>query len=198
MIEVHDLTVTYDGRDVLQHVTLTVPDGAHIALMGPSGAARRRAARCSPGCARGRRQRARFAGRIACVFQEPRLLPVAHGGGKCQRRALRPDATMPQARAWLERLELGAAAEQYPAALSGGMQQRVAIARALAYDAPVLLLDEPFRALDAALRARVIACIAAETQGRTLVLATHDPADADALGCTVYAYAGGTFRCGVP
>ena len=37
MIEVHDLTVTYDGRDVLQHVTLTVPDGAHIALMGPSG-----------------------------------------------------------------------------------------------------------------------------------------------------------------
>ena len=44
----------------------------------------------------------------------------------------------------------------------------------------------------------MIACIAAETQGRTLVLATHDPADADALGCTVYAYAGGTFRCGVP
>ena len=86
----------------------------------------------------------------------------------------------------------------YPFELSGGMQQRVAIARALAYDAPVLLLDEPFRALDAALRARVIACIAAETQGRTLVLATHDPADADALGCTVYAYAGGTFRCGVP
>ena len=43
-----------------------------------------------------------------------------------------------------------------------------------------------------------VACIAAETQGRTLVLATHDTADADALGCTVYAYAGGTFRCGVP
>ena len=37
MIEVHDLTVTYDGREVLQHVTLTAPDGAHIALMGPSG-----------------------------------------------------------------------------------------------------------------------------------------------------------------
>ena len=37
MIEAHDLTVTYDGRDVLHKVTLTVPDGAHIALMGPSG-----------------------------------------------------------------------------------------------------------------------------------------------------------------
>ena len=87
---------------------------------------------------------------------------------------------------------------EFPFQFSGGMQQRVAIARALAYDAPVLLLDEPFRALDTALRARVIACIAAETQGRTLVLATHDPADADALGCAVYAYAGGTFRSGMP
>ena len=137
-------------------------------------------------------------GRIACVFQEPRLLPWRTAAENVNAVLSDRTQTMPQARAWLERLELGAAAEQYPAALSGGMQQRVAIARALAYDAPVLLLDEPFRALDAALRARVIACIAAETQGRTLVLATHDPADADALGCTVYAYAGGTFRCGIP
>ena len=132
------------------------------------------------------------------MFQEPRLLPWRTAAENVNAVLSDRAQTMPQARAWLERLELGEAAEQYPAALSGGMQQRVAIARALAYDAPVLLLDEPFRALDAALRARVIACIAAETQGRTLVLATHDTADADALGCTVYAYAGGTFRCGVP
>ena len=137
-------------------------------------------------------------GRMACVFQEPRLLPWRTAAENVNAVLSDRAQTMPQALIWLERLELADARDQYPAALSGGMQQRVAIARALAYDAPVLLLDEPFRALDAALRARVIACIAAETQGRTLVLATHDPADADALGCTVYAYAGGTFRCGVP
>ena len=80
------------------------------------------------------------------------------------------------------------------AALSGGMQQRVAIARALAYDAAVLLLDEPFRGLDAALRQRVTALVADAARAKTLVLATHDAADAAALGCAVYAYADGAFR----
>ena len=186
MIEVHDLTVTYDGRDVLHKVTLTVPDGAHIALMGPSGCGKTTLLRVLAGLRTPDGGSVRVSpGRIACVFQEPRLLPWRTAAENVNAVLSDRAQTMPQARAWLERLELGAAAEQYPAALSGGMQQRVAIARALAYDAPVLLLDEPFRALDAALRVRVIACIAAETQGRTLVLATHDPADADALGCTV-------------
>lgn len=199
MIEAHDLTVTYDGREVLQHVTLTAPDGAHIALMGPSGCGKTTLLRVLAGLRAPDGGSVRVSpGRIAYVFQEPRLLPWRTAAENVNAVLSDRAQTMPQARAWLERLELGAAAEQYPTALSGGMQQRVAIARALAYDAPVLLLDEPFRGLDTALRARVIACIAAETQGRTLVLATHDPADADALGCTVYAYAGGAFRCGVP
>ena len=66
--------------------------------------------------------------------------------------------------------------------------------RALAYDAPLLLLDEPFRGLDAALRQRVTALVADAAREKTLVLATHDAADAAALGCAVYAYADGTFR----
>lgn len=199
MIEAHDLTVTYDGRDVLHKVTLTVPDGAHIALMGSSGCGKTTLLRVLAGLRAPDGGSVRVSpGRIACVFQEPRLLPWRTAAENVNAVLSDRAQTMPQARAWLERLELGEAAEQYPAALSGGMQQRVAIARALAYDAPVLLLDEPFRGLDAALRAHVIACIAAETQGRTLVLATHDPADADALGCTVYAYAGGAFCSAVP
>ena len=155
MIEVHDLTVTYDGRDVLHKVTLTVPDGAHIALMGPSGCGKTTLLRVLAGLRAPDGGSVRVEpGRIACVFQEPRLLPWRTAAENVNAVLSDRAQTMPQARAWLERLELGTAAEQYPAALSGGMQQRVAIARALAYDAPVLLLDEPFRALDAALRAR--------------------------------------------
>lgn len=200
ILSIRDLRVVFeDGFTALGGVSIDIGENEFVTLLGPSGCGKTTLLRVLAGLRAPDGGSVRVSpGRIACVFQEPRLLPwrtaVENVNAVLSDRA----QTMPQARAWLERLELGEAAEQYPAALSGGMQQRVAIARALAYDAPVLLLDEPFRALDAALRARVIACIAAETQGRTLVLATHDPADADALGCTVYAYAGGTFRCGVP
>ena len=188
MIETRDLTVTYGGRAVLREVDLTVPDGAHIALMGPSGCGKPTLLRVLAGAVR------IAPGRMACVFQEPRLLPWRTAAENVNAVLSDRAQTMPQALAWLERLELGDACDQYPVALSGGMQQRVAIARALAYDAPVLLLDEPFRGLDAALRARVTALIADAAKDKTLVLATHDAADAAALGCAVYAYADGTFR----
>ena len=180
-------------------MSLRFRDNEFVSILGPSGCGKTTLLRVLAGLRAPDGGSVRVSpGRIACVFQEPRLLPWRTAAENVNAVLSDRAQTMPQARAWLERLELGKAAEQYPTALSGGMQQRVAIARALAYDAPVLLLDEPFRALDAALRARVIACIAAETQGRTLVLATHDPADADALGCTVYAYDSGTFCSAAP
>ena len=190
MIEVHDLTVTYDGRDVLHKVTLTVPDGAHIALMGPSGCGKTTLLRVLAGLRVPDGGTVRVSpGRMACVFQEPRLLPWRTAAENVNAVLSDRAQTMPQALAWLERLELGDACDQYPAALSGGMQQR-----AMAYDAPVLLLDGPFRGLDAALRQRVTALIADAARAKTLVLATHDAADAAALGCAVYAYADGAFR----
>ena len=172
-----------------------MPDGGHIALMGPSGCGKTTLLRVLAGLQAPDAGTVRVEpGRMACVFQEPRLLPWRTAAENVNAVLSDRAQTMPQALAWLERLELGDACDQYPAALSGGMQQRVAIARALAYDAPVLLLDEPFRGLDAALRARVTALIADAAKDKTLVLATHDAADAAALGCAVYAYADGAFR----
>lgn len=195
MIEARDLTVTFGGRAVLREVDLTVPDGGHIALMGPSGCGKTTLLRVLAGLQAPDSGTVRVEpGRMACVFQEPRLLPWRTAAENVNAVLSDRAQTMPQTLAWLERLELGDACDQYPAALSGGMQQRVAIARALAYDAPVLLLDEPFRGLDAALRARVTALIADAAADKTLVLATHDAAAAAALGCAVYAYADGTFR----
>ena len=167
MIEAHDLTVTYDGRDVLHKVTLTVPDGAHIALMGPSGCGKTTLLRVLAGLRAPDGGSVRVSpGRIACVFQEPRLLPWRTAAENVNAVLSDRTQTMPQARAWLERLELGEAAEQYPAALSGGMQQRVAIARALAYDAPVLLLDDVLSELDSARQEFVLNRIGG---GQTLV-----------------------------
>jgi NitT/TauT family transport system ATP-binding protein len=78
-------------------------------------------------------------------------------------------------------MDLSDAAEKYPAELSGGMQQRVSIARALALDPDLLILDEPFKAMDETLQNRVIQVV--NQTGAAILLVTHDKSHADALGC---------------
>ena len=195
MLELKNVSLSYGDLRVLRDVSLRLAPGERIAVMGPSGCGKTSLLRVIAGLQSPDSGTVeRTAQRLSFVFQEPRLLPWRTAAENVNAVLSDRAQTMPQALAWLERLELSDARDQYPAALSGGMQQRVAIARALAYDAPVLLLDEPFRGLDAALRQRVTALVADAARAKTLVLATHDAADAAALGCAVYAYADGAFR----
>ena len=194
MIETRDLTVTYDGRAVLGAVDLTVPDGGHIALMGPSGCGKTTLLRVLAGLRAPDGGTVRVSpGRMACVFQEPRLLPWRTAAENVNAVLSDRAQTMPQALAWLERLELSDARDQYPAALSGGMQQRVAIARALAYDAPVLLLDEATSALDVATERRVLRSLMQSHPNKTCIVTTHRPT-VIGLCERVYQVGGGTVR----
>ena len=102
-------------------------------------------------------------------------------------------STLETARGWLARLELADAASLYPGELSGGMQQRLSLARALAAEPDLLVLDEPFKALDDALRARVMQTVREACPGAALLLATHGEDEAAALGCTVLRFEGGRF-----
>lgn len=88
------------------------------------------------------------------------------------------------ARKWLAAFELDGVAKNYPSQISGGQKQRVALARALAAEPDILLLDEPFSALDPPLRARMrdeLAALQMRLDLQMLII-THDPADAEALG----------------
>lgn len=176
MIETRDLTVTFGGRTVLRDVTLTVPDGGHIALMGPSGCGKTTLLRVLAGLQAPDAGTVRIApGRMACVFQEPRLLPWRTAAENVNAVLSDRAQTMPQALAWLERLELADARDQYPAALSGGMQQRVAIARALALQPDVLCFDEPTSALDPELTGEVLRVIRSLAERRmTMIVVTHE------------------------
>ena len=95
----------------------------------------------------------------------------------CWGRAPSPEQ-IGAAKYWIEKVGLSGEENAYPASLSGGMKRRAALARALTFDAPVLLLDEPFRALDDATHARMLSLVREAAKDRLLILVTHDEEDA--------------------
>lgn len=117
-------------------------------------------------------------GGISMMFQEDRLPPSFSASG-CLRCVLKktPERESEIARALLA-LDLDPQARQRVAEYSGGMRRRVALARALLFPSPLVLLDEPFKGLDADSRARAIAFAKPLLRGRTVLIVTHDPNDA--------------------
>lgn len=126
-------------------------------------------------------------GRVAYMAQSDLLLPwrdllgnVALGASL---RGEPPD--LDRARALIARVGLADRLSSRPSALSGGERQRAALARTLMEDRPVVLLDEPFSALDARTRAEMQELAAELLAGRTVLLVTHDPAEAARLGQSI-------------
>ena len=177
---------------VLDDVTFAVPEHGVSAVLGPNGSGKSTLLRLISGLLEPDSGRITIDDqpvgdadqRVGLVFQEPRLLPwrtaldnVAFplelaGVGAAERRE--------RARSLLELVGVGAFADARPHQLSGGMRQRVAIARALARDPQILLLDEPFSALDALTRERFNAELLDLWQrtGTTILLVTHSLAEA--------------------
>ncbi len=195
MIVLKDLTLLCGGETVILRQNMTLEDGARIALMGPSGSGKTTLLRylagllpAASGTGTGLPER------VACVFQEPRLLPWRTGRENVNLVLGDRKTTLPRAEEWLSAVGLRGEGDKYPAQLSGGMQQRVNIARALALGGELLLLDEPFRALDEARRGEIASLLDEKARGKTLVLATHDRAEAAALGCRIWLYEDRLFR----
>lgn len=127
-------------------------------------------------------------GRIAYMAQSDLLFPWATvlenvvTGARLRGEA--PDRD--RARALIADVGLTAHIDKKPGALSGGQRQRVALARTLMEDQPLILLDEPFSALDAKTRVEMQELSARLLAGRTVLLVTHDPAEAARLGHRIY------------
>ena len=184
MLECLNISHSYGQLDVLKDVSLTLEPGQRVALMGPSGCGKTTLLKIALGLlAPTEGQVNNGFAQSAAVFQEPRLLPWRTALENVNLVLGDRKASLSRAAAALERMELADAAGQYPGELSGGMQQRVAIARALATDPDLLVLDEPFKGMDEALRARVLQTVA-QTNAAVL-LVTHDEWEAKALGCRI-------------
>ncbi|MFI7680881.1 ABC transporter ATP-binding protein [Actinophytocola sp. NPDC049390] len=202
MLTVRGLSKTYDAKgrrvEAIADVSLEVADGEFVCVVGPSGCGKTTLLRCVAGLlpptsgeivVEGKRVDGPPDG-LAVVFQEygrslfPWLrvrdnveLPLrAAGLDKVKRRELVTEA--------LDAVGLADVHAAYPWQLSGGMQQRVAIARAIAYQPRVLLMDEPFAAVDAQTRADLEDLIRSVWQrlGVTLLFVTHDIDESVYLG----------------
>ena len=192
MLELSGVSLSFDGKAVLCGCDLILRPGERAALMGPSGCGKTSLLRVAAGLLQpdGGLVSNRFA-RVGMVCQEPRLLPWLSAEDNVNLVLSGSRQTLPLAREWLRRFELGDACGLFPSELSGGMRQRTALARALAFEPDLLVLDEPFKAMDEQLCERVIALTAQASKGAAVLLATHSRAEAEALGCRVL-----TFRDG--
>jgi iron(III) transport system ATP-binding protein len=185
----------FRGQRVLRGVDLTIESGTLTAILGASGSGKTTLLRILAGFERADRGTVTMGGRVVddgrhhlaperrrvgYVPQEGALFPhltvaanVGFGLDRDARRAGRVTEV-------LDLVDLGHLASRYPHQLSGGQQQRVALARALAIKPSIVLLDEPFSSLDAALRASVRTDVARvlHTAGATALLVTHDQDEA--------------------
>lgn len=184
MLKLTGIHHSYGGQPVLKDVSLMLLPRQRMALMGSSGVGKTTLLRIAVGSLipTGGTVENTFR-KISVLFQEPRLLPWRTAAENVNLVLGDDKSTMEQARLSLEQLGLKQAADKYPRELSGGMQQRVALARAMAYDGDLLILDEPFKAMDEALRYQVIAQVA-QTEA-AILLVTHEEEEAKALGCEI-------------
>ena len=181
-LEIRHLTHRYALEDVLRDVNLDLYAGETLALVGPSGCGKSTLLHIIAGLltpTQGQVQSS-FRG-LGCIFQQPRLMPwkdalgnIALGlkalGVPGHRR--RTQAAQLALRLGLSEGDLG----KYPHALSGGMQSRVALARALVTQPDLLLMDEPFSALDVGLKHELYGLLREQValRGTAVLMITHD------------------------
>ena len=197
---------------VLQNVDLDVPEGAFVSLIGPSGCGKSTLLKALAGLVEPTSGLVRVAGlppheaarrrQIGLVFQDSNLLPWQNALQNAAMLREVADKAMPRAElrdyasAMLELVGLKDAATKRPTELSGGMRQRVAIARALTLDPAVLLMDEPFGALDAITREAMSESLLEiwERTRKTIILVTHSIDEAIYLSSEVHALGVGPGR----
>ncbi|HEY1607419.1 MAG TPA: ATP-binding cassette domain-containing protein [Allosphingosinicella sp.] len=180
-VRLADCSVRFDGLVALDRVSLAVARQEVLALLGPSGSGKTTILRAITGAVPMDGERV-VSGRVGIVYQDLKLLPwltVLNNVMLSSEVPIDPDARE-SAVALIDALGLEQKLERFPYELSGGQRQRVAIARALHAGADILLLDEPFSALDFLAKARLITVLEnlRKHQELTLILVTHDVDDA--------------------
>ena len=200
MIECRHIDFSYDSKTILQGIDLNIENGEFLCILGQSGCGKSTLLRLLAGLERPSAGEIRIDGEpvagpdrhCSVVFQDYSLFPWMTTGANLTLalHAAYPDKNRKEVKAlaesYLETVGLGGSFGQYPEALSGGLRQRAAIARALASPSGILLMDEPFGALDPVNRALLQELVRNlhrdAGKRRTVIFVTHDIDEALYLG----------------
>ncbi len=195
MVLIRELSLGYGAEDILQGINLEVKTGQFASLIGPSGSGKTSILRAITGLLRPHSGSVDLGVEprdVGFLFQEDALLPwrtarqnVALG---LRIRGMVREQAEEKADSWLAQLGLEGLGDRYPRQLSGGQRKRVAIAQVLALQPKLLLMDEPFAALDAIVRTRITQELLdwVEREHLTVLLVTHDLEEAISVSDVVY------------
>lgn len=200
-ITISHASLSYANQLIFSDINLTISSGQWVALLGPSGIGKSSLLRLIAGLSSPQEQTQAhitasndipISQQIAYMAQSDLSLPWmtvldnATLGMKLRNNILNKQDHIQRAISLLTQVGLERSLHLYPHQLSGGMRQRVALVRTLMEDKPIVLMDEPFSALDAITRYKLQSLAAELLKDKTVLFITHDPTEALRLAHTIY------------
>ena len=212
MIQIRDLLIQRNGRDVLRVDSLDISRGETLAVVGPNGAGKStlllalarllRVARgeiAVDGCSLADCDELEYRRKIAFVFQDPLLMDMSvedNVGLGMKFRGVPKEEIRARAGKWMKAMGVDSLAKRRAGQLSGGEAQRVSLARAFVLDPELLLMDEPFSAVDPQTRSQLLEDLSSllAQDHRTTIFVTHNLKEAAQMGNRVVVIIGGELK----
>lgn len=171
--------MAFGEKQIFTDLSLSFSSPGQYAILGPSGRGKTTLLRLIAGLEKPLSGKVTLpeGKRVCFCFQEDRLLPWKTVLENIELVC----ADSKKAQYWLQQVGLSGEENNYPDTLSGGMKRRASLARALAYDGDILLMDEPFRALDETTHAQMRGLVRKAAENKLMILVTHDENDGEGM-----------------